>query len=66
MPAFAVLAHFMHTACVLHSLHKVYNAFYKLITKCALSVLDADLADLEQQNPCLTSFGAPAVPTPWA
>jgi hypothetical protein len=45
----------LHPVCVLrvltkclHSLHKVCIYFHKLITKCALSVPDADFADLVQ------------------
>ncbi len=61
----------LHPVCMLkvftkclHSLHKVCICFHKLIKKCALSVPDADFADLVHQNPCSTSFGAPAVQTP--
>ncbi len=61
----------LHLVCILrvftkclHSLHKVCIFFHKLITKCALSVPDADFADLVQQYPCSTRFGAPAVQTP--
>ncbi len=45
----------LHLVCILrvftkclHSLHKVCICFHKLITKCALSVPDADFADLVQ------------------
>ncbi len=45
----------LHLVCILrvstkclHSLHKVCICFHKLITKCALSVPDADSADLVQ------------------
>ncbi len=45
----------LHQVCILrvftkslHSLHKVCICFHKLITKCALSVPDADFADLVQ------------------
>jgi hypothetical protein len=45
----------LHLVCILkaftkclHSLHKVCICFHKLIKKCALSVPDADVADLVQ------------------
>ncbi len=45
----------LHLVCILrvftkclHSLHQVCICFHKLITKCALSVPDADFADLVQ------------------
>ncbi len=60
--------HKVLTKC-LHSMHNLCICFFKLITvcftcaRCRLCRLGGDFADLVQQNPCSTHFGAPSVPT---